>query len=131
MSAGLLAAGGALAGGLLNLLKAKKAQSEAKKDYLLASEVARYSPWTKMNAGQYVPKGGIPSATNAVLGGLLQGGLTGYMQGQNIQNIDLQNKLLGSLSNSSSSPWSLMALQGDYADRPRGNYSMYPSPSGS
>ena len=104
-----LSLGLGLGGGLLNFIKGQKAKGEAKKNYQLASQVARYSPWTKMDSSKYTPSQ-LPDVTSGVLGGALQGGLTGYMQGKNMQTVDLQNKLLESLSNSSNERESSLRL---------------------
>lgn len=56
------------------------------RDRWLASQTQRYSPWTGLRAG--------PIQEADPLGNTLQGGVSGYAQGQNIQNADAGRKLM-------------------------------------
>lgn len=56
------------------------------RDRELAAETQRYSPWTGLKAGE------IREADP--LGSTLQGGVSGYMLGQNMEKQKLQNKWL-------------------------------------
>lgn len=65
-------------------------QPAEKKDRAVAAAVARFSPWTHLDPGNYMPK------RADMFGSVLQGGTTGAMLGQGMQNQDAYNSYLGS-----------------------------------
>lgn len=71
----------ALAGGsaLLGMDQARQQQKQQKAQNMAAATQTEFSPWTGMGQGQM--QSGAPSTLAAGL----QGGLTGFMQGKNIE----------------------------------------------
>lgn len=69
-----------IAGGtaLLSNQQARQQQKQQKAQNMVAATQTEYSPWTGMGQGQM--QTGAPDPTAATL----QGGLTGFMQGQNV-----------------------------------------------
>lgn len=67
------------ASALMSSQQARAQQKQQKAQNMAAAAQTEYSPWTKMGAGQI--QTGAPDPTAAAL----QGGLTGFMQGQNIK----------------------------------------------
>lgn len=72
------AAGGALGGAIAGNEKYQRQREVEDKTRKLAAETARYSPWTHMTPGAIQYAG---SDTDAIGGGALAGGMTGYSLG--------------------------------------------------
>lgn len=89
---------GAGAGGVLGFFEGRNAKDAEEKNRLLAAQTARYSPYTKLNAMDYIPARE-PGAIASAIGGAAQGAqagaslekMLGGEQGNSYQ--DLQKKM--------------------------------------
>lgn len=89
-TAGLIGAGIGAASGAA---KSAAAQGAKDKNLQLAAETARYSPWTKMDAGAATQQAMSQPGAN-FFGDMVQGGFGGGMTGKNISQSDAWNDLL-------------------------------------
>lgn len=89
-TAGLIGAGIGAASGAA---KSAAAQGAKDKSLQLAAETARYSPWTKMDAGAATQQAMSQPGAN-FFGDMVQGGFGGGMTGKNISQSDAWNDLL-------------------------------------
>lgn len=87
---------GLLAGGGLGLGKGLLDQQREKKDRAAQAEIARWSPWTGMQAQ--------PVQRADMLGSVMQGGTSGAMMGQGVGNQQAYNKYLGAMTPSNQAP---------------------------
>lgn len=81
---------GAAVGGGLGAVKQNQQKGEFNRQKQLAADTARYSPWTGLNAMQYMPAQS-PSAFENIGGGLIGGAL----QGNSWANAAKQNPMSG------------------------------------
>lgn len=87
------------AGAVAGHQKQKQQQAMADSDRKLASETARYSPWTGMTPGQ------IRNPENSAFGATLGGGIAGYSQGAGMQGAMGGGQQTGGMSPAQQSGW--------------------------
>lgn len=93
MPPALVAAGMAVAGGVAGAAKSKAKADQKNQALQGAAEMSRYSPWTKMNAGQAIQNAQSMEGANYV-GDIIQGGTSGAMTGANMGAADSWNSML-------------------------------------
>lgn len=83
----------AIAGGVAGAAKSKAKADQKNQALQGAAEMARYSPWTKMNAGQAIQSANQMEGAN-YFGDIVQGGTSGAMGGANINSANSWNDML-------------------------------------
>lgn len=83
----------AVAGGVAGAAKSKAKADQKNQALQGAAEMSRYSPWTKMNAGQAIQNAQSMEGSN-YLGDIIQGGTSGAMTGANINSANSWNDMM-------------------------------------